>query len=175
MPVRLEGAIALRKALRAFEPQLAKELTKEEVSFLKPIVKQAREYLPKQDQIISNWSVTNKKDGAKFPYYDFAVARRGLKYKTTPSRANSRGFTALASILNSSAVGAIFETAGRKTGDSVFVRNLNAKYSSKMVGQGKMSGRAMFRAWEEDRGKAQAGVIRAIENAAEKFKAATNG
>ena len=174
MAVRLEGALELRKALRAFNPDLAKSLQTEMAISLKPVVKQAREYLPKPNQVISNWSIVNKKANARFPYYDFALARRGIRYKTTPSKPNSRGFRALASILNTSAAGAIFETAGRKSPDSVFVRNINNKFSSKMVGDGKMSGRAIFRAFDENAGAAQDGVIRAIEKAAAKFKAATN-
>lgn len=175
MPVKLQGVVSLRKALRNFEPDLSKELQKEMAGALKPVVSQAREYLPTQGQIISNWSVNNKSDKAKFPYYDFSLARRGIRYKTTPSKTNSSGFRALASILNTSAAGAIFETAGRKTGNSTFVKNIENKFGGELVGDGKMRGRAIFRAFEEDHGKAQDGVIRAIEKAAANFKAATNG
>ena len=175
MPVRLEGAIALRKALRKLEPDLAKETQKEIASFLKPVVKEARGYLPNNSSTLSNWSITNKREGARFPYYDFALAKRGITYKTSPSKANRNGWRALASIFNKTAAGAIYETAGRKKPDSTFVKNLEAKYPSKMVGKDKMQGRAMFRAYEENEGKAQDGVIRAIETAAAKFKAATNG
>lgn len=175
MAVRLEGAIALRKALRKFEPDLSKEMQKEIASFLKPVVKEARGYLPNDSDILSNWSSKGKREGARFPYYDFTLAKRGITYKTSPSKPNNRGFRSLASIFNKTAAGAIYETAGRKKPDSVFVRNLNAKYPSKMVGKDKMQGRAMFRAYEENEGKAQDGVIRAIEKAAAKFKVATNG
>ena len=41
MPTEVRGAIALRKALRQFEPDLAKETTKEISSFLKPVVTKA--------------------------------------------------------------------------------------------------------------------------------------
>ena len=173
MAVRLEGAVALRKALRKFEPDLAKETQKEIASFLKPVVKEARGYLPNNNSILSNWSSANKSDTARFPYYDFTTAKRGITYKTTPSKSNRRGFRALASIFNKTAAGAIYETAGRVNPSSTFVKNLNAKYPSKMVGKDKMQGRAMFRAYEENEGKAQDGVIRAIEKAAAKFKGAT--
>lgn len=174
MPVKLEGAIALRKALRKFEPDLSKQTQQEIAGFLKPVVRIARGYMPNNNSIISNWSSANKREGAKFPYYDFAIAKRGITYKTTPSKPNSRGFRALASIFNKTAAGAIYETAGRKSPDSVFVKNLYNKYPFKMVGKDKMQGRAMFRAYEENEGKAQDGVVRAIEKAAAKFKAATN-
>lgn len=175
MPVKLQGAIALRKALRKFEPDLAKETQKEIASFLKPVVKEARGYLPNNTATLSNWSAANKREGAKFPYYDYQVAKRGITYKTSPSKANRRGFRSLASIFNKTAAGAIYETAGRKNPNSTFVKNIEAKYPSKMVGKDKMQGRAMFRAYEENEGKAQDGVIRAIEKAAVKFKVATNG
>ena len=175
MPVKLQGAIALRKALRKFEPDLAKETQKEIASFLKPVVKEARGYLPNNTSTLSNWSAANKREGARFPYYDYAIAKRGITYKTSPSKANRNGWRALASIFNKTAAGAIYETAGRKNPNSTFVKNIETKYPSKMVGKDKMQGRAMFRAYEENEGKAQDGVIRAIEKAAAKFKAATNG
>lgn len=173
MAVKLEGAIALRKALRKFEPDLSKEVQKEMASFLKPVVREARGFLPNDGSIISNWSIKNAKETNRFPAYNFALAKRGITYKTTPSKANRRGFRALASIFNKTAAGAIYETAGRKNPNSVFVRNLEAKYPSKMVGKDKMQGRAMFRAYEENEGKAQDGVIRAIEKAARNFRGAT--
>lgn len=173
MPVRLEGAIALRKALRKFEPDLSKETQKEMASFLKPVVQEARGYLPSNNAVISNWSILNKQEGTSFPYFDATLARRGITYKTSPSKTNRRGFRALASLFNKTAGGAIYETAGRKNPNSLFVRNLNSKFPSKMVGKDKMQGRAMFRAYEENEGKAQDGVIKAIEKAAAKFKAST--
>ena len=39
MPTEIKGAINLRKALRKFTPDLAKETQKEIASFLKPVVK----------------------------------------------------------------------------------------------------------------------------------------
>jgi hypothetical protein len=68
-------------------------------------------------------------------------------------------------LFNKTAAGAIYETAGRKTPDSRFVQNLNSKYSSVLKGDAKMQGRALFRAYEEDEGKAQDGVLRAINKA----------
>ena len=45
--------------------------------------------------------------------WDGTAAKRGIGYKTTPSRPNRQGFRALARIVNASAAGAIYETAGR--------------------------------------------------------------
>jgi len=41
-------------------------------------------------------------------------AKRGIGYKTTPSKPNRSGFRSLARIVNASAAGALYETAGRK-------------------------------------------------------------
>jgi hypothetical protein len=105
--------------------------------------------------------------------YSATVAKRGITYKTTPSKPNRRGFRSLARIMNKSAAGAIYETAGRKNPDSNFVRNLNGKVSGVIKGDGKMAGRAMYRAFEENQGKATAGVAKAIEKANLDFKKAT--
>jgi len=162
MPVKLQGAVALRKALRNFEPDLAKETTKEIANFLKPVTRNARGFLPSNNDVPSGWL---KREGAKgrwaTRFYDKTVASRGISYKSSPSKANRSGFRALASIFNKSSAGAIYETAGRKSG---VVGNFTPKLGGKLTGEGqKMTGRAIFRAFEEDRGKATAGVIKAIE------------
>ena len=167
MPVKLQGAVALRKALAVVEPTLAKETTKEIGSFLKPVVKQARGYIPNNQQIISGWLVANETGKWARAAYDAGIARRGITYKATPSRVNRQGFSALASIFNKSAAGAIYETAGRKSG---ITGNFTPRLGGEIKGdKQKMQGRAIFRAFEEDRGKAQDGVVKAIFKAKDKF------
>lgn len=189
MAVRLQGAIALRKALRKFELDLAKETQREMARALKPVVKKARGFVPATNSVLTNWQLGNASNTAKFPYFDATAAKRGIGYKTTPSRPNKHGFRALARIENKTASGAIYETAGRKNpqGQPWNPKSGSKKYShsanrnagkqfidalnavSPMGGSGLDRGRAIFRAWEEDRGKAQDGVVRAIENSARKF------
>lgn len=173
MPVSVKGAINLRKALREFSPDLAKALPKEMALALKPVVRNARGYMPSESQIISNWSVTGKQitaqssafSNAKFPKYVASIVKSNVGYKTTPSKPNSRGFRSLAQLFNKTRAGSIYETAGRKNPDSLFVRNISKKYQNDLQGKGAMEGRALYRAYEEDRGKAQDGVLRAIEKA----------
>ena len=164
MPVEVKGGIALRKALRNFTPDLAKQLPSEMAVALKPVVKAARGYAPAQGQILSGWQ-PKESITAKFPTYNATLVKRGIGYKTTPSKPNRRGFRSLARLFNKTAAGAIYETAGRKTPDSRFVQNLNNKYASTMKGNAKMEGRLLYRAYEEDQGKAQDGVLKAIEKA----------
>jgi hypothetical protein len=146
-------------------------------------------------------------------------AKRGIGYKATPSKPNRSGFRSLARIVNSSAAGALYETAGRKNpqgreqapvykvlleGHQNFGKNIRSgskdqsKSNNPYAGQQfidalnntgrivdayqreqgqagrasrKMRGRAIFRAWKEDGGKANAAVIKAIEKSAAKLNA----
>ena len=169
MPTELRGAIALRKALRKFEPDLAKETTAQIGNFLKPVVKQARGFVPADDSIPSGWLKGNQKGKWENRAYNAVEVKRGITYKTTPSKTNRRGFRSLASIFNKSAAGAIYETAGRKSG---VVGRFSPRLKGELVGHGqKMTGRAIFRAYDEDQGKAKAAVFKAIEKAAMKFEA----
>ena len=118
MPVELKGADNLRKALRKFEPDLAKKTTKEMAAALKPITNKARGFMPANGSMLSGWTSASSSEETTnyrhFPKYDQTEAKRGVKYSTAPSRPNKRGFVSLARIMNSSAGGAIYETAGRK-------------------------------------------------------------
>lgn len=223
MAVRLEGAVELRKALRKFEPELSKQTQKEMRDALKPLVNKARGYLPASGSVLRNWSVSNQTANGKFPYYDYSLAKRGITFKTTPSRPNRNGFRSLAAIINKSAGGAIYETAGRKhpmgrpqapmvkhytdagTANARFegryIRSGNKDQSmsnnpnagkqfidsmgqmvkvTRQVGQRgrisrKMNGRVIYRAWQEDGGKTQDAVIRAIEKSAKLFEFKVKG
>lgn len=170
MPASVKGGIELRKSLRKFSPDLAKALPKEIAAALKPITKSARGYLPDNSSVLSGW-LARENSQARFPTYDAKIARAGIGYKTTPSKPNRRGFRSLARVFNKSAAGAIYETMGRKTPNSRFVQNQNGKYSSQMKGDDKMQGRALFRAYDENNGKAREAVLKAIKDAADKLNA----
>ena len=167
MPTELKGANALRKALKQFSPDLDKETRDEMVGFLKPLVKNARGFMPSNSLLPSGWVGTS--EPGRFPKYDASIARRGVGYKLTPTKPNRQGWIQTVSIHNKTAGGVIYEWAGRKS-SSKFVSNLPGT----MTGSGKMQGRAMFKAYKEDEGKAKVGVIRALEKAAAKFNAKGN-
>lgn len=166
MPTEVKGVIALRKAIKQFEPDLAKSTRKEIASFLKPIVRTSRGYMPSNDQVPSGWVDHPRKTG-KFPMYDASVAKNGITYRTSPSRKNRQGWQSLASILNKSAAGAIYETAGRKSGNT---GNFTPRLGGQLKGsKQKMQGRAMFKAWDENQGKALASVMKAFEKSRTEF------
>jgi hypothetical protein len=166
MPTELKGASALRKALRQFDPDLDKATRDEMVGFLKPLVKKARGFMPSNGDMPSGF-VGTAEDG-QFPKYDASLARRGVGYKLTPTKPNRQGWVQTVSIHNKTAGGAIYETAGRKSGNT---GNFTPRLQGTLTGSGKMQGRAMFKAYKEDEGKAKAGVIKALEKAAAKFNA----
>ena len=164
MPVAVKGGIELRKALKKYTPDLAKEMQKEMASLLKPITAKARGFIP-SDAPLSGWGKASP--DAKW-YWNGRAAKKGVGYKTTPSKVNRSGFRSLARIQNASMSGAIYETAGRKNPGG----NFSPRLPGALVGSRKMAGRAIFRAWSEDNGKTNAAVIKAIENARDKFNKA---
>jgi hypothetical protein len=170
MPASVKGAVALRKSLRAFAPDLAKETQKEVAGALKPITKTAKGYFPDDGEVLSGW-LARENSQARFPSYNARIVKAGVGYKTSPSKPNRRGFRSLARVFNKSAAGAIYETMGRKTPSSRFVQNQSSKFGSSMKGDGKMEGRALFRAYEENNGKARDAVLNAIKSAADKLNA----
>jgi hypothetical protein len=166
MPTELKGASALRKALKQFDPDLDKATRDEMVGFLKPLIKKARGFLPSNSSMPSGWVGTA--EAGQFPKYDASLARRGIGYKLTPTKPNRQGWVQTVSIHNKTAAGAIFETSGRKSGNT---GRFTPRLEGSLAGRGKMQGRAMFKAYEQDEGKAKVGVIKALEKAAAKFNA----
>lgn len=180
--VEIKGGASLYLFLKGWQPELEKQLQKEIISLLKPIVKKSKSYIPTSSPL-TNWA-ENPNAIRVFPQFNSIIARRGITYKSTPSKPNAKGFSYAAQIMNKSAAGAIFETAGRKnpfgqpwnpkSGSKDFSHSFNPaagrmfvqamQRTSPLKGTGDKRGRAIFRAWEEDGGKTNAAVIRAIEN-----------
>jgi hypothetical protein len=135
MPASVKGGIELRKALKKFTPDLAKETQKQLGLLLRPVTQKARGFIPSTAPL-SEWgkpSVTGR-----FPEWSSSAAKRGIGYKTTPSKPNRQGWRSLARIVNASAAGTIYETAGRvnpngreqaKTRD-VFIPNTGERYKT---------------------------------------------
>jgi len=190
MPVEVKGVMALRKALNAYAPDLAKELTVEITKSLKVIQKSARGFVPNQAPGgLFNWEfdasrkITAQNSMFKtfsatgrvrfFPLYNATEIKRGIVYRTGYGKPNSRGFRSLFRVKNMSAAGAIYETAGRKTPGITpqgkrFVQQ-GPIYGRKRNGQD-MRGRVLYRAWEQDEGKQTVAIFKAIEQARVNFE-----
>jgi hypothetical protein len=111
MPVEIQGAVALRKALNEYTPELAKETQKEIAGHLRKVVNRARGFVPSESPL-SGWA--NPVGEWEYRAFNPGVMKAGLGYSTAASKPNKRGFRTLAQIFNKSAPGAIYETAGRK-------------------------------------------------------------
>jgi hypothetical protein len=187
MPTEVRGVIALRKALNAYAPDLAKELTAEITQSLKVIQKSARGFVPASapgglynwDKAAVSEPKTFNTSGRvrPFPRYDATLIKRGIVYRTGYGKPNSKGFRSLFRVKNMSAAGSIYETAGRLSGQQRtpqgerFIQQ-GPLYGSKKAGQD-MRGRVLYRAWEQDQGKQLTAIFKAIEKADKEFKKRT--
>lgn len=111
MPVEIDNAVELRKALKEYTPELAKATQKEIAGHLRKVVNRARGFVPAESPL-SGWA--NPVGEWEYRAFNADVIRKGINYSATPSKPNRRGFRSLATIFNKSAAGAIYETAGRK-------------------------------------------------------------
>jgi hypothetical protein len=125
MPVELDNAVALRKALKQYTPDLAKETQKEIAGHLRKVVNRARGFVP-SDSPLSGWA--NPVGEWEYRAFNAGIIKKGLGYSTTPTKPNKRGFRSLATIFNKSASGAIYETAGRKNAQGLPAAQRVKKY-----------------------------------------------
>jgi hypothetical protein len=189
MQVTIEGNADLRKALRRFAPDLEKSLKKEISTALRPVVRQAKGFVP-SDPPLSGWAARSFSEGF-FPPFQASIIKAGIGFKSTPSKPNSRGFTSQASIFNASRAGAIYESAGRKNpqgqawvgpkgqGKGSRSRNPNAGRQfidalPPLTGSLKGQGRLIYKAWALNQGKAEGAVRKAISIAEQELYRRSN-
>lgn len=183
--VELRGNLDLRKALRSFTPDLEKTLKQELAMALKPVVSQARGFV-ESSAPMGGWAARSFSE-AHFPFYEPSVIKAGITYSTSASKVNINGFTSMAKIMNKSAAGAIYETAGRigpqpwvgpkapgsshrvsranwKGAGQQFIDNLEPLTSS-LRGQGRL----IYKAWAANQGRTLGAANRAIDKASKAF------
>jgi len=192
MPVEITGLADTLKLMNKFAPDLSKQMNADVKGAMLPIRDQARAMVPTpQPTNLTSWNMnakqgvlsarssmfretTTKTAQRMFPLYDASEVRRGLVYRQGANKANRAGFKALYFIANTSAAGAIYETAGRKNpgGSSKSKsRNPNAgayfvsHMGTPLYGQGMQRGRLLYKAWDQDHGKAYQRVLNAINGA----------
>lgn len=186
MPVTVSGLTELRKALRKFQPEAAKEVNRSLKSAMAVFVRRARGFVKSEPPSgLSNWANPPQygpfRMGQRrpFPQYQGMVIRSGIVSKISPSKPNRSGFRSLARVENRSAAGAIYETAGRKnpSGDprsrsknpnagKWFINHLPNLSSNTNV---KLRGRLIFKSYEQDQGRTLGAVIKAVQNATKIF------
>jgi hypothetical protein len=186
--IELRGNVDLRKALRAFAPELEKQLKKDLAAAMKPVVSKARGFVPANSDIMRGWQPRSFSE-ARFPFYSQSTIKSGIVYSATPGKVNDYGFSSMARITNKSAAGAIYETAGRngpqpwvgpKAGGTSkgvsrsvnreagqqFIENL-PQLTSSLKGRGRL----IFKAWSQDQGKAEGAALTAIDVTTRAFNA----
>jgi len=190
MPVNVTGVKQLQKAMNKITPDLNTRMKADIKEAMIPIRNNARNYLPSNTDVLSGWHKSladlapfggkGYRKYRAFPNYDESIAKAGIVYRAGLNKANRQGFRAAFYIANTTAGGAIYETAGRKNpsgsdpSESLnpnasieFIRSLGG--NSNMKGYDKQRGRALYRAWAEDQGKVVARVVRTIDSVAIRF------
>ena len=183
LKVEIRGNADLRKALRAFAPDLETALRKELNAALKPVVKKARGFVPSQSPM-SGWQARSFSE-ATFPIFNSNTITRNIVLENKVSKRDRNGYTSLARIVNKSPAGAIYETARRPqpwvgpsaSGSSKGVsRSVNPKAGAKFVENlgiitksDKGQGRFIYRAWAESQGVAVGAANKAIDTATREF------
>ena len=199
MPVEVKGLDETLKAMRQFEPDLAINLNKQVRAALQPVQKEARALVPSTISGLSRWnfSQSGRKITAKssafaqvgrFPKFNASVVKRNIKITIGKTKRNRSGFISFYRISNITAAGAIMETAGRKnpSGQPWDRKNKSHSFSHSrnpgagqhfidalgrnMVGSGKSRGRILYKAWNENEGKALTTTIKAVEMTVAQFK-----
>lgn len=119
MPTAVKGVLEARRVLRKVSPELYKEMNVRVTAGLKDIQNLARSEVVDQIFGLRNFTDTgvvreSRTSRARaFPMYNAALIRKGLTYSIGKQKRTNNGFSALYSMLNKSAAGAIIETAGR--------------------------------------------------------------
>ena len=174
--------------MRKFDKDLTKEMNKDIKAVMLGIRDKARSDVPIGfPTYLSGWEKRGKVQSQavfntggrvrKFPLFDTAEVTAGIVYRQGKSVQNKQGYRSQYYVRNNSPAGAIYETAGRLTqggqGKSnnpqagrLFIGAMGSLY-----GKGPLRGRLIFKAWEQDQGKATLAVAKAIDKAVNTFNA----
>ena len=188
MPLNITGVEPTLKAMRKFDKDLTKQMNIEIKAAMITIRDKARGDVPQGfPTYLSGWEKRGKVQSQavfntsgrvrKFPLFDTAEVKAGIVYRQGKSIQNRQGYRAQYYVRNNSAAGAIYETAGRvqpgQQGRSnnpqagkLFIGAMGSLY-----GKDKERGRLIFKAWEQDQGKATLAVTTAIDKAVKIFNA----
>ena len=190
MPVELRGLANTQKAMRKFTPDLYKKMNSEISAVMLPVRNEARDYVPLK--VLSKWQNQTGVWALSDRTYDAITIKKGIVYRRGRTKANDKGFRSSYRIVNSTAAGAIYETAGRKNpsgqpwvgakgkGGGSYSHSDNPRaglrfinsLGGQLVGGGKFKGRLIYRAWAKQNGKVIPSVINSINYAILEFNKA---
>lgn len=157
------GYNSLKRAMAQAAPEIRKEMEREIRSIVAPIAANARQMVP-PEPALSGWARSGvRRNDGKYILWDSKAARAGIRVFTGRVPSKYRAYTVARRIVQTSAAGAIFETAGKVskgkgTSGQNFVRGLRKH------GQ---PGRALYRAYDDAGGERV--VVSKVENAIERW------
>jgi hypothetical protein len=187
---KIQGLNAAIKNIRKISPDLLKEMNREIKVLTKEMVQDAKGYAPRTVPAgLSNWGDA----GRKWKAFDGSEIVKGIKVSTARNKIGKNGWSSQVKLMNASAAGAIYETAGRKnpTGQPwvgpkggggnnySHSRNPNAgkqfidaiERDSGLIVRGEKQGRIITRAFDENKAEIVPAVTSAIIRATDKFNA----
>jgi len=120
MPVNVTGIKEMKKALGEVDKDLLKDVQAQIRVAMLPIRDKARGYAPADSDVLSGWTkaagIIGPMKYRSFPKYNQEQVIQGIKYSAGRNKRNQKGWAAANYVSNNSAPGAIYETAGRKSG-----------------------------------------------------------
>jgi hypothetical protein len=187
---KIQGLNAAIKNIRKISPDLLKEMNREIKVLTKEMVQDAKGYAPRTVPAgLSNWGNT----GGQWSAFNSSEIIRGIRISTARNKIGNNGWSSQVKLLNASAAGAIYETAGRKnpTGQPWVgpnggggkryskSRNPNAgkqfieaiERDSGITVRGEKQGRIIQKAFDDNKAEIVPAVTSAIFRASEKFNA----
>jgi hypothetical protein len=200
MPVNVTGVQDTLKAMRKFDPDLAKQMNMQIKNAMMPILNKAQGYAPANSAMLSGWTKADafgpqSRKYRAFPKYDQSEVVKGIIYRQGANNSGEvagakfrRRFQVTHYIANTSAGGAIYETSGRLSASRKPSRSLNPNARAQFLeplgplygtrgtsdprfGNTDQRGRLIYRAWDEDNGKAAQAVNLALNVAVAQFNA----
>ena len=185
MPVRLQGIDATKRAMKEYTPDLYNEMNKEIKEAMLTVRDHGRAFVP----FTTMYGWEHQKGTWAGRQFNATSVKKGIVYKMGKTAINKKGFRGYYSVVNKTAAGAIFETAGRKnpagqpwagkkkSGNKRFSHSSNpragqqfiANLDGVLVGSDKQKGRLIYRAWAKDNSIVIPKTLKAIEKATIEF------
>jgi hypothetical protein len=185
VPVNIAGYAETLAALEQFDGRLYRRMNREIAVIMLRIRNKSVSYIPANSELLSNWTSASKSSKTTvyraFPKFDASKTAAGIIYKEGDNFQKGKAFKVSHYVANTSPGGAIYETAGRKSGlaGNKYTKSLNPEASQQFIAQfskdslvgspRKKRGRLIYRAWAEDEGRAQHSILKIIESAIIQF------
>jgi len=172
--VALNGYNQFKKELKLADPELRKAMDREIRGFLKPIASRAKGLVP--GTVMRNWkkpmrSRADSRWGERA--WDQSTVQKGIVVRQGGQRAFGSQYSSAWSLQNRSAAGAIYETAGKRSGGHGVS---GIAFVSAIMAAGGRPSRLIYRAWDDAGGekKISTEVVKIIEKYEQIFAARTS-